>query len=419
MPLLYRSQEGIIMLATLIPFFDKDMKVCAYSLFSQKHNLLLQPSLLGSRKNDGAASVDGLDIIKSIGIDTLSPGSDVFVPVGNIAIFSDAFSQNDPMRGRLTLLFDQSIANDNVYIPKLTELKSWGYKLAIRKLPVMEFETNKELLSLMDYIILDTKKIDVRKAKIYFGHLHPNIKICVGNIDKQSEFDSLCDDPSFVLFEGSFYRLPINNGETEVSPLKANYLELLNMVNDNDFELTKAADIISRDTAMVVSLLDMVNHISINSEITSIRHAAAMLGQKELKKWINTAVTKELCTDKPNEVTRLSLLRAKFMEQLAPVFGLAMKSSELFLMGLFSVLDLILNLPLEEALQKVNLSQEIIDALVYQKGDLAPVYKFLLCYENADWQEISRQMIVMNESSDVVYDAYIASVQWYKDLFFS
>lgn len=407
------------MLATLIPFFDKDMKVRAYSLFSQKHNLLLQPSLLGSRKNDGAASVDGLDVIKSIGIDTLSPDSDVFVPVGNIAIFSDVFSPDDPMRNRLTLLFDQAIANDTLYLDRLKEVKSYGYKLAIRKLPVMEFEANRELLSLMDYILLDTKKIDVRKAKIYFGHLHPNIKICAGNIDKQSDFETLREDPSFVLFEGSFYRLPINNGETEVSPLKANYLELLNTVNDNDFELTEAADIISRDTAMVVSLLDMVNHISINSEITSIRHAAAMLGQKELKKWINTAVTKELCTDKPNEITRLSLLRAKFMEQLAPIFGLAVKSSELFLTGLFSVLDLILNLPLEEALQKVNLSQEITDALVYQKGDLAPVYRFLLAYENADWQEISRQVIVMNQTTDAVYDAYITSVQWYKDLFFS
>ncbi|MDD7148507.1 MAG: signal transduction protein, partial [Lachnospiraceae bacterium] len=102
-----------------------------------------------------------------------------------------------------------------------------------------------------------------------------------------------------------------------------------------------------------------------------------------------------------------------------PIFGLAVKSSELFLTGLFSVLDLILNLPLEEALQKVNLSQEITDALVYQKGDLAPVYKFLLAYENADWQEISRQVIVMNQTTDAVYDAYITSVQWYKDLFFS
>ena len=107
------------------------------------------------------------------------------------------------------------------------------------------------------------------------------------------------------------------------------------------------------------------------------------------------------------------------MEQLAPIFGLAVKSSELFLTGLFSVLDLILNLPLEEALQKVNLSQEITDALVYQKGDLAPVYRFLLAYENADWQEISRQVIVMNQTTDAVYDAYITSVQWYKELFFS
>ena len=72
--------------------------------------------------------------------------------------------------------------------------------------------------------------------------------------------------------------------------------------------------------------------MTVNSEITSIRHAAAMLGQKELKKWINTAVTSELCADKPNEVTRLSLLRAKFAENLAPAFEMAGHSSELFLM---------------------------------------------------------------------------------------
>ena len=58
------------MLATLVPFFDKDMKVCAYSLFSQKNNYLLNPSLQGSAMNDGAGSVTGLEIIQNIGIDT-------------------------------------------------------------------------------------------------------------------------------------------------------------------------------------------------------------------------------------------------------------------------------------------------------------------------------------------------------------
>ena len=99
----------------------------------------------------------------------------------------------------------------------------------------------------------------------------------------------------YSLYEGDFFRLPKTSGDRELAPLKMNYLELLNIVNDNDFDLTKAADIIQNDAALVVSLLEIVNHMAMNSEITSVRHAAAMLGQKELKKWINTAVTKELC----------------------------------------------------------------------------------------------------------------------------
>ena len=406
------------MLATLVPFFDKDMKVCAYSLFSQKNNYLLNPSLQGSAMNDGAVSVTGLEIIQNIGIDTLSPGTDVFVPVGPIAVFSDIENQTDPMNGRMVLLFDNKIQNDEKYQNRLKELKQKGYKLAIRKLPVQEFEQNKEILALMDYIILDCKRVDVTKAKIYFGHCFPNIKICVGNIDNQEIFDSLKEDESFPLFEGKFYRLPVTKGETEIAPLKVNYMQLMNIVNNEDFELTKAADIIGRDTALVVELLKVVNRIAINSEVTSIRHAAAILGQKELKRWINTVITKELCADRPNEIARLSMLRAKFAECLAPYYGLQMKESELFLMGLFSIIDIILNLPMEEALKKVNVSKEITDALLYHKGDLAKVYDLMLSYENADWQEVFRRLIVDNIKEKSVYGAYTEAVRWYKDMFF-
>lgn len=406
------------MLATLVPFFDKEMKVAAYSLFSQKNNYLLNPSLQGSAFNDGAVSVPGLEIIKNIGIDTLSPGTDVFIPVGPIAVFSDIESQTESMNGRLVLLFDNKIQNDEKYQNRLQDLKQKGYKLAIRKLPVQEFEQNKEILALMDYILLDCKKVDVTKAKIYFGHLFPDIKICVGNIDHQEIFDSLKEDESFPLFEGRFYRLPVTKGETEIAPLKVNYMQLMNIVNNEDFELTQAADVIGHDTALVVELLKVVNHIAINSEVTSIRHAAAILGQKELKRWLNTVITKELCADRPNEIARLSMLRAKFAESLAPYYGLEMKSSELFLMGLFSVIDIILNLPMEEALRKVNVSREITDALLNHKGEFAKVYDLIVSYENADWQEVFRQLIVENVSDSAVYDAYTEAVCWYKDMFF-
>lgn len=406
------------MLATLIPFFDKEMKVSAYSLFSQKDNYLLNPELQGLAAFDGSGRIDGLEIIQNIGIDTLSPDSKVFLPIGPINIFVDIESQTEGMRDRLVLLCDKSIENRDDYKKRLRQLKDSGYQLAMMKLPIAEFENYKEILDTMDYIILDCKRVDVMKAKIYFAHQYPNIKICVGNIENQEMFDKIKNDEAFHLFEGNFYRIPVTRGETVIEPLKVNYLELMKIVNDADYELTQAADIIGRDTALVVSLLEMVNRIAINSEVTSIRHAAAILGQRELKKWINTVITKELCADRPNEITRVSLLRAKFAECLAPSFGLTIKAPELFLMGLFSVLDIILNTPLTEALGKVNVSREISEALINHKGELADVYDFMLAYEGADWQEVGRMLIVKGIDTNTVYKAYSDSVVWYKEMFF-
>ncbi len=406
------------MLATLIPFFDKEMKVSAYALASQKENSLLNPPIFGSSSPNGLAQIEGLDILHNIGLDTLSPGTDVLIPVTHIAIFSDLESQCDEFRGRVVLVFDDAVENNDAYRNRFAELKNKGYRLAISKLSVDSYEENKELLQLMDYVILDQKEVDLSKVKIYFRRQYPQIKICVGNIDSQEIFDSLKDDDSFYRFEGKFYRIPITKGETEVSPLKMNYLELMNIVNDADFELTEAADVIGRDTALVVELLKMVNHIAINSQVTSIRHAAAILGQRELKKWINTVITKELCADRPNEVSRTSMLRAKFMECLAPVFGLGTKSAEVFLMGLFSILDIILNMSMEEALKKVTVSKEIEDALVHRTGELANIYSFVVSYEAADWQEISRQLIVLGVDTDMIYQAYTETVCWYKEMFF-
>ena len=405
------------MLITMIPLFDENMAVTAYSLFAQKKNFLLNPSLLGTGSNDGAATISGFDMIESVGIETISSGKEVFVEINNISIFSDISSQCSAPHEKIVLLIDNSVLPEAMYIDRLKELKEMGYKLAIKKLAVQSFEAYREILLLMDYVLLDHKKIDISKAKIYFGKLYPNVKLCAVNIKSIEIYEDLAKEGGYTFYEGEFYRMPVTKGQAEVAPLKINYIELLNLVNDADFELTEAADVIGRDTALVISLLKMVNNMAVNSEITSIRHAAAMLGQKELKKWINTAVTNELCADRPSEVTRLSLLRAKFAENLAPAFEMALHSSELFLMGLFSVLDLILDKPMSEALEMVVVSKEIREALIEDKGNFAPVLDFVKQYEAANWTEVSRQMLLMNIEMDKVSDAYISSLQWYRDLF--
>lgn len=404
------------MLLTMVPLFDENMAVRAYSVFSQKNNFLLNPMMLGSGRYDGASRIPGLEMIQRMGIETLSSEKEIFVPVTNISVLADIECQCDAPHERIVLLIDNTIPPIRMYVERLKKLKDMGYKLAIRKLAVMEFESYREVLKLMDYVLLNNRKIAIDKAKIYFGKLYPEIKLCAGSIETMEIFENLKSAGGYELYEGTFYRVPVTKGQTAVSPLKVNYIELLNMVNNENFELTEAADVIGRDTALTISLITMVNRMTVNSGITSIRHAAAMLGQKELKKWINTAVTRELYADKPNEITRLSLLRAKFAENLASSFGLAMKKDELFLLGLFSVLDVILEKPMAEALDTIKVAGEIREALVNDKGVLAPVYDFLIPYETANWPEVSRQMILKNVDTDEVSKAYLDTLTWYREL---
>lgn len=382
-------------------------------LFTQRENYLLNPLLLGTAQFDGASQITGLELIQRWeSIHCLREKR--FLYRSPIFLFLRILRSSAMHLMKNRTLIDNTIPPIEMYVNRLKELKQQGYKLAIRKLAVSDFENYREVLKLMDYVLLNNRKIAIDKAKIYFGKLFPNISLCAGNIDTMEDFERLKETGGYRFYEGKFYRVPITKGQTDVAPLKGNYIDLLNIVNSPDFELTTAADIISRDTALTIDLLKMVQPLAVNSEITSIRHAAAMLGQRELKKWINTAVANALYADKPNEVTRLSLLRAKFAENLAEAFGLKAQKDELFLMGLFSVLDVILEKPMAEALKVVHVAGEISNALIYHIGVLAPVYDFMLQYETANWAEVSRLMLLKNIDMDTVYEAYTSALKWYR-----
>lgn len=376
----------------------------------------MNPSLLGSRQFDGAAYVDGLELIQELGTTTLSGGKPIFVSLNNISIFSSLESECKNTNHAPILLIDQTFPPVSMYTDRIRELREFGYHFAMRNLPVHCYEDYAPILSQMDYILIDCQKIDAVKASFYFRKLYPDICICASNIPDMKTFGKLSPAETISLFEGTFFRMPVTRGEHKVSPLKINYISLLNLIEEDDFDLTKAADIISQDTALIISLLRLANTRSFNSEITSVRVAVSMLGQKDLTRWIQTTVIEKLCSDKPNELMRLSLLRAKFAENLAPVFGMAMRSQELFLTGLFSILDIILDCSMEEALSMVRVSGKIRTALLERTGSLAEVLHFIVKYESAEWQEVSRQLVLKNIEIPDVSHAWVSSLQWYAKL---
>ena len=405
------------MLATLVPLFYEDMSVASYCLYAQKENMYERPHLLIAGKYDGAGSIVGLEVFDSVSEDDLVANCSIIVPINNISLFSNIEQQLTGFDGRIVLLIDQTIKPEESYNKRLQDLKSKGFKLALKDLPIASLDEFRFMMDDFDLLLINSDTGDVIEQAREFRKVLPKIDLCAENLHSKEEFESAKESGLFKVFEGTFFRVPINTGDTEVAPIKINYLKLMKDINEPDFDLDDVANVISQDPALTIELLKIANKLTINSNIRSIAQATALLGQKELRRWLNTTLLNELAAGKPNEITRLSLVRARFAENLAPIFDYAMRKDELFLMGLFSLLNLILDMPMDKALEQVGVSNEIKKALVSDDGIFAPQLEFLLSYEAGDWQEVSRLMVLHDIEMDDVYEAYVEALKWYGSMF--
>ncbi len=405
------------MLATLVPLFYEDMSVASYCLYAQKENMYEHPHLLVAKKYDGAGSIVGIEVFDSVSEDDLVANCSIIIPINNISLFSNIEEQLTGFAGRIVLLVDQTIKPEESYNKRLLDLKNKGFKLAIKDLPLAEIEKFKFMLNDFDLFLINSETGDVIEQAKAFRKYLPNVDFCVENLHSMEEFEKAKSSGLFKIFEGTFFRIPINKSDTEVSPIKINYMKLMTVINQPDFDLVEVANIVGQDPALSINLLKIANKLTINSNIRSIPQATALLGQKEIRRWLNATLFNGLAAGKPNEITRLSLIRARFAENLAPVFDYAMRKDELFLMGLFSLLNLILDMPMEKALEQVGVSNEIKKALVSNEGVFSPQLDFLLSYEAGDWREVSRLMVLHDIEMQDVYDAYVEALKWYGNMF--
>jgi len=400
------------MFMSVVPLFDRNFAVNAYLFLAQKSTNLMVDTQ-NAFAMDGANHFAALDTVNNIGLDALTGGLPLFIPINNIALLMDLESMCNAEAQNIIFIIDNAVTMDQMYINRIEDLKRKGYKIAIQN--VTDYTGSEVIIDLCDYLLLNSRNKDIDIIKQYLRSRFHGLKIVLKNVATSEEFLNY-ESLNFDLYEGLFYRMPVTKGKNEVSPLKANYVQLMNITNDENFDIGHVASVVQQDTALAISLLRMVNSLRLASEVKSIKNAAAILGQRELRKWITTAVVSQLCMDKPNEITRISLIRAKFAEFLAPSFRMGIHAKELFLMGLFSVIDIILDMPMDKALDSVKVTNDIRLSLAGNTGKYAPVLDFIKTYETADWQKVSFLLITHNIPADEVSRAFMDSIKWYSEL---
>ena len=297
------------------------------------------------------------------------------------------------------------------------ELKDEGYKIALDDfvlLPGYEPLIDMADIIKVDFRITEDPEERKRLREILPGH----VRLLAEKIETEEEFHQALEY-GYVLFQGYFFCKPVVLHKKKLTSNVLSQIRLLKEVNRQDFDFSAIINVISSDTNLVHKLLTYINSVGIGLtyHISNLRQAAVLLGSGGMRRWVTLISLQTFSEDKPPELFTISLLRAKFCELIAH----EIKRPDLtpdtgFLLGMFSLLDVLLSQPMEEVLKEVGLSSELNAALLGEDNILRHVLDLVIAYEQGDWDKVIACCRRENIPVEHLQPCYDEVLKWYNTL---
>jgi len=239
------------------------------------------------------------------------------------------------------------------------------------------------------------------------------LRFLAEKVETQADFD-MAMDLGYSYVQGFFFSKPDIVIGRDIPGYKLNYLNTIREINQRQINIEKLEQIIQRDTSLSYKLLRLINSafFGLQYKIKSIRHALVLLGYDELRKWASLLVLSGLGDDKPHELAVLSAVRARFCELVAEKVGLQTERTEIYLMGLFSLVDAFLDQSMTQVLQDLPISEKSKSALLGNPSPYTSIYQLVLAYEAADWPrfgELATQLGLPESSAPGFYHQALGS----------
>ncbi|MCL2820237.1 MAG: diguanylate cyclase [Oscillospiraceae bacterium] len=295
------------------------------------------------------------------------------------------------------------------------ELHSHGYKIALTGLN--SANPISELMGIVDYCKFAPTDTNRTRQKVLIAK-NQRIRFIATDVDSMDDFLT-AKETGFHMFQGYYFNQPVEGRKTkELSPLKFNYFRLMKLSSTEDYmDFREISDIIAADVALSYKLLRILNSAAVGlRNVSSISSAVAYMGEESLKKWIAVLALRGIAEDKPLELVRMSLIRARFGELLAPGFRIKRNPQQVFMVGMLSLLHIALEMSKEKLLEDIPVADEIRESLLSRHGVYSDLLRFYENYEYANWEAVSQFVDENHLDASFVNDAYIAAVKWYNEL---
>jgi len=286
-----------------------------------------------------------------------------------------------------------------------------GYKLALDDfIPDSRWE---RFLPYIDFIKFDIQVFPLAEAKSFIhSHLNYKIKFLAEKVETYDEFKQ-AKKIGFDYFQGYFFSKPEMLQQRIIEPSELVTLQLCKEISTPELNYAAIEKLIASDVTLSYKLLKYVNESSvIIKAITSFKHALIYLGQDKLRLFISLMTVAHANQHKPQYLYVLSIQRARVCELLVTKGLFKTEPSEAFLMGMFSLLDALLDQPMSQLLTNLPLSDELKLALHEGKGELGNLLNAVKSYEKADWEQVNHYCNVLGISEEHFAIQYTESVKW-------
>ena len=393
------------------PIFDREENVCAYELlyrdgFENAYN----PDVNGEE----ATSQVLTSSFGVIGIQEITDGHRAFVNFTEQLLVDEVATVFNP--NTLVVEILENIEPSTEVIKACKKLKEKGYTIALD-----DFIFDPEYLPLVD--IADIIKVDFMisswEERNRLVHIAQNkdIDLLAEKVETRDELEE-AKEMGYSYFQGYFFSKPVILKGDDLPVYPTNYFRVLNELNNTEPDLDKISRLIERDMSLSYKLLRLINSaiFSLREEINSIKQALVLLGLDEVKKWFNLIIINELSNEDDEEVIRLSLLRAKFIELLAGNLNVGDKQHNFFLMGLFSLIDVLMNRDLKELLTELPIAQEIKEGLLHHEGLHGEVFALALAYEKGEWNKVQQLLKEKDLQAEKIGEDYLQAVEWSNEI---
>jgi EAL and modified HD-GYP domain-containing signal transduction protein len=383
------------------PIYNRDLEIYGYELLFR--------SGVGNNAADvtdgnSATSQVIINSFMEIGLENLVGEHRAFINLTKEFITGEFKVPFNPQQVVLEVLEDIEVNDETVNGLKMLERQM--YQLALD-----DFEPNQNKERFLPYLKIVKLELPGMTQEEIMDSIYrfkkQGLLVLAEKVETEEEFE-FCKESGADLFQGYFLSKPKIISGSRLPENHVALVQLLTKLQDMNTGISELEELISHDVSLSYKILKYINsaYFSLNSRVESIQRAIVYIGLSTIRQWVMIMALSGV-NDKPEALLNTAILRSKMCELLAKS-RLLRDLGSYSTIGLFSLIDALLDQPMEKLLNELPLSEKINSALLKEEGEAGDILRVVKAYEKGDWNSVES----LGWSGDEIRPLYLEAISW-------